>query len=272
VGWAHIGAFGTREAILAEKLGAVTAMAPGGVFYHESDPWLLERLPHDVQALDRKTFAIGRNADLFPETVEWGWAGTRFSTLQTGVVGYPCPGPGPLMAALASILVASTLGIERDAMRRVLEAAKPRALRMEPRPLGSAMALLDCYNASPESSLSAIDFLLRLPREGKRWLAFGEMRELGDWGERAHREVGQAAADLDGAFFLGEGCRPALDAFTQAGGRGPSGLFADHESLAQMLLSEIGESDVVLIKGARLMEMERIYGICSDAIAGRGGK
>jgi UDP-N-acetylmuramoyl-tripeptide--D-alanyl-D-alanine ligase len=269
IGWAHIGPFGTREAILEEKLDLVRALPPGGTFFHEEDPWLAERLPEEIRRMDRKTFGLHPGADLHPDWIDWDLTETRFETAYTGPVRYPCPGRGTLLGALAACLVARTLGVPGGLARRALEAASPRPLRMEPRPLAGATAMLDCYNASPESSHAAVAFLLDLPRTGRRWLAFGEMRELGARSEEAHRLLGERAADLDGVFFLGEGCRPALDGFR---GRAAEGRFAElYEDVDEMAL-EISRllqpGDVVLFKGSRAMAMERVFEACTKHLNG----
>jgi UDP-N-acetylmuramoyl-tripeptide--D-alanyl-D-alanine ligase len=269
IGWAHIGAFGSREAILREKLDVLTALDPRGILFHDADPWIIEHLPREARERERLTFGFVEEADCHPEELEYGWTGTRFATSYTGAVVHPCPGPGALKAALAAILVARSLGIGPETVHDVLAAARPRALRMEPRRLGGSTALLDCYNASPESSLTAVRFLLDLSCPGRRWLAFGEMRELGEESDAAHRLLGESAAGLDGAFFLGEACRPALDAFRRSGATGVSRLYQSHEELARDLLDRLRDSDVVLFKGARAMEMEKVFELCRRALAGK---
>jgi UDP-N-acetylmuramoyl-tripeptide--D-alanyl-D-alanine ligase len=142
---------------------------------------------------------------------------------------------------------------------------------MEPRSLGPATAILDCYNASPESSLLAIDFLLSVACTGRRWLAFGEMRELGERSEEAHRLVGQRAAGFDGAFFLGDACAPALDAYGKGAGTGrPAHLYADRKELAADLAPRLREGDVVLFKGSRLTAMEKVFEECLALRAAQG--
>ncbi|MBM3287255.1 MAG: UDP-N-acetylmuramoyl-tripeptide--D-alanyl-D-alanine ligase [Candidatus Eisenbacteria bacterium] len=263
IGWAHIGPFGTREAILSEKLEAVRAMRPGGVFFHEADPWLIERLPREIKDLPRRTFGIGEGADFRPDLVEWDLAETRFRTSYTGDVRLRCPGRGALQAALAASLLAQTFGLDGGVVRACLERARPRPLRMEPRPLGPATAILDCYNASPESSEAAVDFLSALRRGGRRWLAFGEMRELGDRTEEAHRRLGEKAAMLDGLFLLGEGCRPLAESFLRAsGGARPARVYDTEEDLADDLAGRLERGDVVLFKGSRMTAMEKAYEAC----------
>jgi len=264
VGWAHIGAFGTREAILREKLDALAGLTAGGILFHEADAWLADHLPVEVRDMIRHTFGLDAAADFHPTRIEWDLMETRFASAYTGEVRYRCPGRGPLNAALAACLVGTTLGVPGEAVRRSLEEARPRPLRMEPRPLGGATAFLDCYNASPESSLSAIDFLGSVPRTGRRWLAFGEMRELGARGAEAHARVGARAADVfDGAFFLGKGCAPADEAFRSAAILGRSAnLYDSADDLAKDLAGRVSPGDVVLFKGARLMAMEKVYETC----------
>ncbi len=272
VGWAHIGAFGSREAILREKLDVLSGMAPGGTFFHGHDGWLIERLQNRARGLPRRSYGLDPAADLHPDSIEWMLEETRFSASAIGPVRYRCPGRGALLGALAGCLVGGALGVGRDALVRALEAARPRPLRMEPRPLLGATALLDCYNASPESSMMAVEFLRSVPVAGKRWLVFGEMRELGARSEEAHRNLGAAAAQLDGAFFLGEGCAPALEAFRAAGGTDRFGaLYVDVERCAKDLTARLGEGDAVLFKGSRLMAMERVYEACASG-AGRQGR
>jgi UDP-N-acetylmuramoyl-tripeptide--D-alanyl-D-alanine ligase len=271
IGWAHIGAFGTREAILTEKLDSLAGLEPGGTLFHAADPWMIARLPAPARALTRLTFGLEPGADFFPERIEWDLAETRFASPFTGPVRYPCPGRGALYAASAACLVARGLGVRGDAARAALERARPRPLRMEPRSLGPATAILDCYNASPESSLLAIDFLMSIACRGRRWLAFGEMRELGEQSEEAHRRVGERAAGFDGAFFLGQGCAPALEEYGRRAGAGrPARLYRSGEELASDLAPRLGEGDVVLFKGSRLTAMEKVFDECMAVRAARG--
>ena len=99
IGWAHIGPFGTREAILEEKLDLVRVLPKGGTFFHEDDPWLVEHLPDAIRRMDRKTFGLHPSADLHPVWIDWDLTETRFETGYTGAVRYPCPGRGALLGA-----------------------------------------------------------------------------------------------------------------------------------------------------------------------------
>ena len=270
VGWAHVGAFGSREEILREKLSALCALAPGGLLFHDADPWLAGRLDREAGGVERRSFGLEQGADCRPGDLEWEWDETRLSIDRSGPIRYRCPGRGPCRAALAAALVGRTLGLAGGAIRDALESARPRPLRMQPCRLGPARALLDCYNASPESSREAVRFLLSLPPRGRRWLAFGEMRELGARSAEEHRRLGEEAAGFDGAFLFGEGCRPVLEGLALAGAKTEAALFPTREELALSLAERLERDDLVLFKGSRGSEMERAFALCRDRLA-RGG-
>ncbi len=56
------------------------------------------------------------------------------------------------------------------------------------------MLIDDTYNASPASSLAALNLLADL--EGRRIVALGDMLELGHFEEQAHRIVGRRVAEV----------------------------------------------------------------------------
>ncbi len=67
-------------------------------------------------------------------------------------------------------------------------------MRQEIVPFEDIVILNDAYNANPSSMAEAIKALGQL--EGKRKIAMlGDMLELGDFSEEAHREIGHLLAE-----------------------------------------------------------------------------
>ncbi len=119
----------------------------------------------------------------------------------------------------------------------------------------------DSYNASPESSKTALDMLKSIDTGGRRIAVFGDMLELGSYTETGHIEVGKKLAKLgiDYLFVVGE---RALDI---AHGAKKLGMSEDqiyhfsHTSEAGTFLQErMKENDVILIKGSRGSKMEQV--------------
>lgn len=167
--------------------------------------------------------------------------------------------PGRPMAqnALAACAAALAAGAGLDAVVRGLETFRPVAGRLATHNGASGAVIIDdSYNANPDSVRAAIDVLARA--HGERWLALGDMGEVGAEGPAFHREIGEYAriAGLDRLYTAGTLARGSAAAF----GRG-AWHFDDVEVLAGVLAQESREGITILVKGSRFMRMERVVAI-----------
>jgi UDP-N-acetylmuramoyl-tripeptide--D-alanyl-D-alanine ligase len=121
------------------------------------------------------------------------------------------------------------------------------------REVAGLRVLDDTYNANPGSVAAALAVLADF--DGPRWLALGDMGELGADGEALHREVGVLArrAGVERLYAVGSLARLAADAF------GAGGLyFADQTGLLAALRAELAPPVTLLVKGSRSAGMERV--------------
>lgn len=96
--------------------------------------------------------------------------------------------------ALAAIVAGRVLGIKSNTIRKGLSEFSGTPMRQEIVPFEDIVILNDAYNANPSSMAEAIKALGQL--EGKRKIAMlGDMLELGDFSEEAHREIGHLLAE-----------------------------------------------------------------------------
>jgi UDP-N-acetylmuramoyl-tripeptide--D-alanyl-D-alanine ligase len=122
-------------------------------------------------------------------------------------------------------------------------------------PSGSLL-LDDTYNAAPPSVIAALNLLAEL--DGRKVAVLGDMLELGDYEERGHRMVGARAAEVaDSLVAVGERARWIADEAKRAG-LGQVVLLKDTSEAVRHLRAEIGQGDVVLVKGSRGMHMDQI--------------
>jgi UDP-N-acetylmuramoyl-tripeptide--D-alanyl-D-alanine ligase len=131
-------------------------------------------------------------------------------------------------------------------------------------PNGSMM-IDDTYNASAPSVLSALGLLEEIA-DGRRIAVLGDMRELGEESEEQHRMVGRRAAEVvDELVTYG----PLAELIADEAGRWQDEADArlqrirsfaldERDALISYLRDEPEEGDVVLLKGSRGLEMERI--------------
>lgn len=114
-------------------------------------------------------------------------------------------------------------------------------------------ALIDSsYNASPETVRQALNLLKEFP--GKRKIAvLGNMNELGDYSDEAHKSVGQSIGPwLDLLITVGESAGLIADSALKNGLlKSKIKTLSDAQAAAQLLETEIKEGDVVLFKGSQ---------------------
>ncbi|MDD1749551.1 MAG: hypothetical protein LUO89_06710, partial [Methanothrix sp.] len=121
-----------------------------------------------------------------------------------------------------------------------------------------ALILDDTYNASPESTLAALNLLEEL--EGHKIAVLGDMLELGPYEQQGHEMVGVRAAEVvDELVTVGERGKMIAEAARHAGL--PSNRvteLSDGQQTIEYLQDRLNEKDTVLVKGSHGMHMERI--------------
>ncbi len=257
VGLAHVGHLGSREEILAAKLEIADGLADGATLVLPHDDWVLERLPEPLRERPRLTFGFSPQADVHPVgAILYHGRGTRFSTPDTGTLELHLLGPGPVLSALAAIACVRALGLDAYELGPRLSGLQPEPLRMEPRKWRGADVILDCYNASPESTELAIRFLREVPHSGRRVLVLGELSELGDLSREVHQGLVNEISDIDEVILVG----PEFEEFQNQDLPGVGNLrwSALREAASTWLAETVREGDLVLLKASRRLSLERI--------------
>jgi UDP-N-acetylmuramoyl-tripeptide--D-alanyl-D-alanine ligase len=163
--------------------------------------------------------------------------------------------------ATAAYAAARHLGIPPEEIAEGLGECRPEWGRMETRATAHGAFLLeDVYNASPASYRAALD-VMTARTAARKYVVAGDMLDLGDHAEDAHRELGRALgeAGLEGLYVLGDWRKVVAEAAWENGlqrQRIRWGL--DHEGIVKDLERTLHPGDVVLVKGSRDMRMEKI--------------
>jgi UDP-N-acetylmuramoyl-tripeptide--D-alanyl-D-alanine ligase len=126
-----------------------------------------------------------------------------------------------------------------------------------PGPNGSTI-LDDTYNASPESTIAALNLLEEL--EGRKIAVLGDMLELGAQEDEGHRKVGLRALDVV-SVLVTVGERGRLIAQEARRNGMPADRVrscASNEEATAYLKEAMRPGDIVLVKGSRGLHMEDI--------------
>ena len=164
------------------------------------------------------------------------------------------PGEHNRMNALAATAAALALDLDLDAIAAGLASVEVLPGRLAEREMTGGWRLIDdTYNANPASLYAGLQVLAA--HSGKRWLALGEMAELGDHSAKLHREIGRAAHDLgiERLFAIGMHADRVADAFG-AGGE----AFEDLTAMADCMQALLAPDVTCLVKGSRSAHMEQL--------------
>ncbi|MEN8202871.1 MAG: UDP-N-acetylmuramoyl-tripeptide--D-alanyl-D-alanine ligase [Bacteroidota bacterium] len=255
VGKAHLEGFGSLEGVLKAKgeLYEYLAFHKGRALVDGSDHMLMEK----AESAGVETLVVGAEGDLplsanlvsqnpFLE-LELTLAGSKHS-VSTGLVG---------SYNLQNIRLAAGVGLQfgvpAASIAEAIAAYVPENQRSQLVKGEHNQVILDSYNANPDSMREAIGGFLNFA-SGPRMLLLGDMAELGDASEEEHRELVQwiETLDMDRVMLVGpkftRACEPSSRLL----------VFSDRQELEARLKAEKPYGYHILVKGSRVMELERL--------------
>ncbi|HWC20887.1 MAG TPA: UDP-N-acetylmuramoyl-tripeptide--D-alanyl-D-alanine ligase [Flexivirga sp.] len=258
VGTAHVGEFGSVEAIAQTKGELVEALPTAGLaVLNADDPRVVAMAGRSVA----RVVTVGRGDDAQVRAVDVVLdEQDRPSFVITGLDGVDrlpvhlgLHGEHQIGNALAVAVAARELGIAPEQIAAGLAGARPVSRwRMEVHQLDRGVTLVnDAYNANPDSMRAALAALQRMG-QGRRTIAvLGEMRELGELSRQAHHDVGATAAEFDIGVVMavGAGAEPIAAAAEAAGVHVERA--DDVEEAHRMVMQLLAPGDVILLKSSR---------------------
>jgi UDP-N-acetylmuramoyl-tripeptide--D-alanyl-D-alanine ligase len=271
----HLEYLGTIENIAAAKAELIEGLKPGGtaVLNADDERVLAMRERHKGPTL---TFGIEHGSDVMATRIDISRFGRSRFRLQTPLgeadALLPMAGRHNLMNALAASAVATCLGIQPGEIAAALRSVRPPRMRGEVIDFAAGFTVVDdSYNSNPRSLLSMVSTIAETEAAARRRIVVaGEMLELGPEGAQMHREAGReiARAGIDllwGVRGLGqelvEGAREAGMAL------GAARFFESSEEAANALSRELREGDLVLVKGSRGVQTDKVIEVLRDRFA-----
>ena len=271
VGSAHLGEFGSREAIAQAKGELVEALSGSGVAVLNADDPLVLAMAARTSA---RVVTVGEaaRADVAATDVALDELGRARFTLRAGgaaaEVRLRLVGAHHVGNALASAAVALECGLPLAEIAAALtDAGSVSRWRMEitERPDG-VLVVNDAYNANPESMRAALKALATIARArqatgARSFAVLGPMAELGADGPAEHDAIGRLAVRLDVSVVIavGDQARPIqLGAAREGSWAGESRWVPDVDAAIAMLRDELRPGDVVLVKASRAASLERV--------------
>lgn len=269
---AHIEYFSSADEVFKEKRSLAEYQRGGGKLFVNADDMRAHLLKADYRG-SFISYGYSDDADFRAshEEVEMSNAdpkkpaGIRFRLEHAGssvpVIVYGTLGRPRIMACLAALAVADTLGIDAVSASAALAQWQPTPGRMRLIDgVHDTTIIDDTYNSSPVAALAALESLRSLKTRTRKIALMGDMLELGKESKEAHREVGERAADVATMLItVGFRSRASGEAALDAGM--PDAKIREYEQgeasrAAAELKLELKKHDIILIKGSQGMRME----------------
>jgi UDP-N-acetylmuramoyl-tripeptide--D-alanyl-D-alanine ligase len=291
VGTAHLGEFGSREAIAKTKAELPQAVQRSGVVVLNVDDPAVAAMAEVTAA---RVVRVSRHShtDAGPADV---WAGpvtldelarpqfTLHSAEAAVDVSLAVHGDHQVSNALCAAAVALECGATTGQVANALAGAGPvsgHRMRVSTRTDGVTV-IDDAYNANPDSmraGLQALAWISSSRGAGRRrsWAVLGEMAELGEDAISEHDRIGRLAVRLDVSRLIVVGIGRSMSAMhhgavMEGSWGGEAAVVADADAALTVLRAELQPGDVVLVKASNAAGLGALAdSLVADTADGQG--
>ena len=253
IGAAHIGEFGSEDAISQAKGELVEALPEDGLAILNADNAACAALAGRTTAPVR-TVGTSPTADVHPDAIHVDAQGVVTLTLGDHHVRSPLPGVHQPTNLLAAIAVADALGVPRADSLPALSQATVSPMRMAMTTVGNVTIMNDAYNANEGSMIAALDTLAAVQCT-QRIAVLGYVHELGDDDGAILGRIACHSADVGIDLVIGVNARGLY----QAARPDVQEVAAIPDALA-LIQAHLrpDEPSAILVKGSRAEGLERL--------------
>ena len=271
VGTAHLGEFGSVEAIAKAKSELIKALSPKMTAvlgtYDQFTPKMAD-------SLDLNTILFGDGQIVRAADIELHGGFAHFDLVTPAgrnSVALQVMGEHQIPNALAAAAVAFSLGVKNENIAIGLTTALLSSKwRMQIQTINGIQIIHDYYNANPESMKAALKTLVMLSQEsgGASWAILGKMHELGSKESSGHLEVAEFASQLGVDHLVS--VAPAVYQESNNQSSDENMLIHNCSSAAAVLelVNNISTGDVILLKASRSEKFEDLAELIKKALEG----
>ena len=258
VGMAHVGEFGSIEAIAKTKSELISSLSSSGIaILGQYDPYTKAmKSLHNGRTI---AFGTDHSDDVRATEIEMREGRPHFDLVTPAgraAVGLRIVGEHQISNALACAAVGTALGFSIDSIATALSTALIESKwRMEIHEFSEVLLINDSYNASPDAVEAALRTLILFAQErgGRAWAFLGKMAELGESSAKAHQQVGTLAYQMGIDHLV---CVDAPDYQPAEQSDGQTNLHLCDRNGARAIAEQIEPGDVILVKASRSERFE----------------
>jgi len=264
IGFSHIEKLGSQDEIFKAKMEISNYMKDNNILILNGDDKYLQSV-RNLETSYKKIFVGYYEKNDLIVTKNYNDSEViRFEVLYKNKPYHfklSVPGEHNIYNSLLAISVGIQMNIPMEDIQKGISTYKGSNMRLSiVRGINNSKIINDCYNASPDSMLSALKVLSK--GNAKRRIAvLGDMYEMGNYSEAAHKRVGYMVKDnnIDILITVGkESLNIGKGAIEKGFLKSNQYHFTKNHDVIKFLQDMICSEDFILIKGSRGMKMEEI--------------
>jgi UDP-N-acetylmuramoyl-tripeptide--D-alanyl-D-alanine ligase len=271
VGTVHAERAGSQQAIANGKSELVVSLpnTPKGTAILNYDDLFVREMAARTKA-KVLFYGLDPNAHLWADEIQGkGLKGIRFKLHYQGKstqLDVPILGRHSVQTVLRASAVGFAEGLTMEQVSDGLITSNSQLRLVAVRTQSGALLLDDTYNATPESTIAALNLLSEL--SGQKIAVLGDMLELGQYEEIGHKNVGiQASKVVNYLIAVGPRGRLIAESAKEEGLPSTAVTCVDNAvEAAELLQYHLKSDDVVLIKGSHGLRMDRISSLLEAGI------
>ena len=260
IGHSHLSGLEGLEGVKAEKLSLIRHVERGGILVINGEDPNLHGVSSGVHKVLRAGFSK-ETQELAAERIQCDERGCAFKAggipFETQLIGRH-----NVLNCLLAMLVVRALGKDFSSLRKDLASFKAVPGRLTLKSVEGIRFIDDSYNSNPVSFRAALAALEGFKSARRKGVVCGDMLELGEQAESLHRELGAAMARsvIDFIIAAGPFSRGLVDEAVKSGFDSKKIFHVSDSYEAGRLCREVAApGDVVLIKGSRGLQMEKVF-------------
>jgi alanine racemase len=276
IGYTHMDSFANLDQIAQEEAYLIKSLAADGLAVLNYDDDLIRPMVSVANTRVLTVSCATYGADMMAYNIVIGQTTTGFD-LRFGSERYvgrwtPLLSQHHPYSILFALAVGTQFNVPLDEGLQAVTEMEPMPGRMNPlRGMNDCLLIDDTYDATPESTQAALDWLRAVRHETNSRTIFvmGDMDNLGHYAQRGHRMLGPLAAEV-ADIIVTEGPQAALigrAAIDQGRDRKTVQLTYSLQDAAALLKNHLAlrQDDIVLIKGGASVRMEQVVkGLLAD--------
>lgn len=255
IGVHHLDGCRNLEGYIKAKAEIIDGIRNNGILIINGDDENIKKIP--LHTFKGKIITVGlhEQADYKASKIQFQDNGMRF-VLQVSDAKYnvfvPGYGEHQVYNALAAIAAIKEMGLSIRNAISSLRSYKPMARHLEfSTGIGDSTIVDDTWTNNPTSVEAALKVIDTIGKDKKVILILGDIKRLGNFEEKYHREIGSMVAQrkIDTLITIGKRAETIAEQVLKEGTSAEVHQFQDVTGVLEILKPKLDQDTIVLIKG-----------------------